>query len=125
MDETQVAEFDRGYVRLINVVAEAADRRKPLCALTEAELTVLRQLPHGSTLAIIASELGKSRGDGEEASEGGICEAGGEKPDASNQSCKKSWYSRACSPSMLSLERSLAYYCLARRSNHKFRGWLK
>ncbi len=60
IDEEQVADLDRGYARLISVVARAVALRKPLCALTEAEVLVLRQLPHGITLAAIASELGKS-----------------------------------------------------------------
>jgi ATP/maltotriose-dependent transcriptional regulator MalT len=60
IDEERVAELDRGYARLINVVARAVSRNEPVCALTAAELLVLRQLPYGSTLATIASELGKS-----------------------------------------------------------------
>ncbi len=61
MDEERAPALMRGYARFFNRACDAANRVRPRHGLTEAELEILKALPAGMTLAIIASSLGKSR----------------------------------------------------------------
>ena len=61
MDEYRTPSLMRGYARFINNGVRAAALSRPQIGLTEAEMEVLNALPDGSTLATIASSLGKSR----------------------------------------------------------------
>jgi DNA-binding NarL/FixJ family response regulator len=51
----------RGYARFINAAHRAAEIRRPKFGLTPAEIEVLRALPDGATLDMIASDFRKSR----------------------------------------------------------------
>ena len=61
MDEDRVPLMMRGYARFLNQACRSANLVRPSHGLTEAEVEVLKALPAGMTLAVIASSLGKSR----------------------------------------------------------------
>jgi DNA-binding CsgD family transcriptional regulator len=61
MDEERTPALMRGYARFINQACLAGTLVRPALGLTAAELEVLRALPEGVTLGMIASSLGKSR----------------------------------------------------------------
>jgi len=61
MDEERVPLMMRGYARFFNQACRAANLVRPSHGLTDAEVEVLKALPAGMTLAVIASSLGKSR----------------------------------------------------------------
>jgi DNA-binding CsgD family transcriptional regulator len=60
LDENSVPVIFRGYARMIDVAVKSAVASRPIVGLTLSELRVLRALPDGTTLAVIAAELGKS-----------------------------------------------------------------
>jgi DNA-binding CsgD family transcriptional regulator len=61
MDENRTPALMIGYARFINEACRVAALARPRHGLTDAELEVLKALPEGATLAIIASSLGKSK----------------------------------------------------------------
>jgi DNA-binding CsgD family transcriptional regulator len=61
MDEIRTPSLMRGYARFINNACRVAALARPQIGLTDAELEVLHALPEGTTLATIATSLGKSR----------------------------------------------------------------
>jgi DNA-binding CsgD family transcriptional regulator len=61
IDEIRTPSLMRGYAKFINNACRAAALARPQIGLTEAEMEVLAALPEGTTLAVIASSLGKSR----------------------------------------------------------------
>jgi len=61
VDEIRVPALMRGYARFINMACREATLRRPQVGLTEAESEVLALLPDGTSIAIIAQALGKSR----------------------------------------------------------------
>ena len=61
IDEEHTPVMMRGYARFLNEACRAANLARPRYGLTAAELEVLKALPDGTTLAAIASSLGKSK----------------------------------------------------------------
>jgi DNA-binding CsgD family transcriptional regulator len=61
VDEIRIPALMRGYARFINMACREATLRRPQIGLTEAESEVLALLPDGTSVAIIAQALGKSR----------------------------------------------------------------
>jgi len=61
MDEERTPSLMRGFAKFLNRACASADAARPTHGLTHAELEVLRALPAGTTLAMLADSLGKSR----------------------------------------------------------------
>ena len=61
MNEERTPPLMRGYAKFLNEACRRGNRVRPSHGLTEAELEILKVLPDGTTLATIASSLGKSR----------------------------------------------------------------
>ncbi|MDQ6924785.1 MAG: helix-turn-helix domain-containing protein [Candidatus Eremiobacteraeota bacterium] len=61
MDEERTPAMMLGYAKFLNEACRAAALARPSHGLTGTELEILKALPAGTTLAMIASSLGKSK----------------------------------------------------------------